>query len=152
MRIQLLTRDSKMLFNAPMLLITNKRVINEDQALKIYSIYLKRSKIEGVFKLLKDVLGWEESQIREFAASKTLLIFCYFIAGYFYEIEAALVEKNIIKFMAYLGDEKGRITRTYVLRELSKLMTKWKIDNAIAAFKMRKEQIEKMIQVGMYSF
>ena len=135
-----------------MLLITNKRVINAVQLLKIYSIYLNRSKIEGVFMFLKDVLGWKESQIRAFAASKTLLSFCYFIAGYFYEIEAALVEKNIIKFMAYLGDEKGRITRTYVLRELSKLMTKWKVDNAIAEYKIRQEQIEKMMQVGMYDF
>ena len=134
-----------MLFKAPMLLITNKRVINEDQALKIYSIYLKRSKIEGVFKLLKDVLGWEESQIREFAASKTLLTFCYFIVGYFYEIEAALVENDIIKFIAYLGDGKRKVTRTYVLHRLSKLMTKWNVNNAIAEFKIRQEQIEKMI-------
>ena len=134
-----------MLFNAPMLLITNKRVINEDQALKIYSIYLKRSKIEGVFKFLKAFLGWAESQFREFVASKTLLTFCYFIVGYFYEIEAALVENDIIKFIAYLGDGKGKVTRRYVLRGLSKLTTKSKVDNAIAEFKMRQEQIEKMI-------
>ena len=54
--------------------------------------------------------------------------------------------------MAYLGDGKGKVTRTYVLRGLSKLMTKQKVDNAIAEFKMRQQQIDKMMQVVMYSF
>ena len=62
------------------------------------------------------------------------------------------MENDIIKFIAYLGDGKGKVTRTYVLRGLSKLMTKWKLDNVIAEFKIRQEQIEKMMQVGMYGF
>ena len=63
-RVQLLNREGKALFKVPMLLITNKEVNTPDQASIVYSVYLKRSKIEGVFKFLKNVLGWEESQIR----------------------------------------------------------------------------------------
>ena len=74
-RVQLFHREGKALFKVPMLLITNKEVNTSEQASNVYSIYLKRSKIEGVFKFLKNVLGWEESQIREFAAIKTLLTF-----------------------------------------------------------------------------
>ena len=111
----MLNRNGKVLFKNPMLLITNKTVNTPEQASNIYHIYLKRSKIEGVFKFLKNVLGWEECQIREFAAIKTLLTFCYFVAGYFYEIESALIHNETIQFLAYLGNGKGKITRTYIL-------------------------------------
>ena len=82
-RVQLINREGNPIFKAPMLLITNKEVMNVEQAVSIYHIYLKRPKIEGVFKFLKDVLGWEDSQIQDFAAMKTLLTFCYFVAAYF---------------------------------------------------------------------
>ena len=112
-RVQLLNREGKALFKVPMLLITNKEVNTPDQAFIVYSVYLKRSKIEGVFKCLKNVLGWEESQIREFSAIKTLLTCCYFVAGYFYETESALIHHETIQFLAHLGNGKGKVTRFY---------------------------------------
>ena len=69
-------------------------------------MYLKRSKIEGVFKFLKEVLGWEEFQVRDFESIKSLLTLCYFVAGYFYEIESLLIQQDFIQFVAGLGGGK----------------------------------------------
>jgi len=52
------------------LLITNIAVNTAEQARGIYGIYLMRAKIEAVFKFLKDVLGWEEFQVRDFESIK----------------------------------------------------------------------------------
>jgi hypothetical protein len=148
-RVQLLNREGKALFKVPMLLITNKEVDTSEQASNVYSIYLKRSKIEGVFKFLKNVLGWEESQIREFSAIKTLLTFCYFVAGYFYEIESALIHNETIQFLAYLGNGKGKVTRFYILRGLNKWINKTIVDEAIKEFNITPEQMEEIAKLAM---
>jgi hypothetical protein len=151
-RVQLLTSDGKAIFKLPMLLISNKEVTSAEQATSIYHIYLKRPKIEGVFKFLKEVLGWEDSQIREYSAIKTLLTFCYFVAGYFYEIESALVENDTIKFIAYLGGGKGNVTRTYVLRGFAKMITKVTVDEAIDEFNITPEQIQEIMLMMMRGY
>ena len=148
-RVQLFNREGKALFKVPMLLITNKEVSSSEQACNVYFIYLKRSKIEGVFKFLKNVLGWEESQIREFAAIKTLLTFCYFVAGYFYEIESALVHNETIQFLAYLGNGKGKVTRYYILRGLNKWVNKTIVDAAIKEFNITHEQMEEIAKLAI---
>lgn len=148
-RVQLLNREGKALFKVPMLLITNKEVNSSEQASNVYSIYLKRSKIEGVFKFLKNVLGWEESQIREFSAIKTLLTFCYFVAGYFYEIESALIQNETIQFLSYLGNGKGKVTRFYILRGLNKWINKTIVDEAIKEFNITPEQMEEIAKLAM---
>lgn len=148
-RVQLLNREGNALFKVPMLLITNKEVDTPEQASNIYSVYLKRSKIEGVFKFLKSVLGWEESQIREFSAIKTLLTFCYFVAGYFYEIESALIQNETIQFLAHLGNGKGKVTRFYILRGLNKWINKTIVDEAIKKFNITPEQMEEIAKLAM---
>ena len=151
-RVQLMTSEGKAVFKAPMLLITNKEVTTVEQAVSIYHIYLKRAKIESVFKFLKEVLGWEESQIRDFKAIKTLLTFCYFVAGYFYEIESALIENEVIQFIAYLGNGKGKVTRFYILQGFAKMITKVEVDDAIEEFKITPEQIKQIMQMMMRGY
>ena len=151
-RIQLMNREGKAIFKQPMLLVSNKEVKDAEQAISIYHIYLKRPKIEGVFKFLKDVLGWEESQIRDFKAIKTILTFCYFVAGYFYEIESALIENEVIKFIAYLGNGKGKVTRFYILQGFAKMVTKVEVDDAIEEFKITPEQIKQIMQLMMRGY
>ena len=148
-RVQLLNRDGKALFKVPMLLVTNKEVNTSELASNVYSVYLKRSKIEGVFKFLKNVLGWEESQIREFSAIKTLLTFCYFVAGYFYEIESSLIHNETIQFLAYLGNGKGKVTRFYILRGLTKWVNKTVVDEAIKEFNITPEQMEEIAKLAL---
>jgi hypothetical protein len=151
-RVQLITREGNPIFKVPMLLLTNKEVTTEELAAIIYQIYLQRSKIEGVFKFLKDILGWEESQIRNFKAIKTVLTFCYFVAGYFYEIESALIENESIKFIAYLGNGKGKVTRHYILQGFSKMIVKTEVDEAIEEFGITQQQIKQLMQLMMRGY
>ena len=71
---------------ATQLLFTNKNITPDNDAYEIYLIYLKRSKIEYVFKLLKDGLGWEDVQIKDFKGIQSLLSKCFYISSYLYEI------------------------------------------------------------------
>lgn len=151
-RVQLITRDGKAIFKQPMLLITNKAVTTDDQALCIYHIYLQRAKIESVFKFLKNVLGWEESQIRKFKAIKAVLTFCYFVAGYFYEIESALIKNEVIQFIAYIGNGKGKVTRYFILQGFAKMITKTEVDEAIEEFKITPEQIQQIMRLIMRGY
>jgi len=66
-----------------MLLISNIKVSSYDEAKEIYHIYLLRSKIEAVFKFLKDVLGWEEFQIRDRESIKNIIALCFFLVTIF---------------------------------------------------------------------
>ena len=59
-RVALIKRDGKPIHKEPMLLISTIKITNYLDAKEIYHIYLHRAKIEGVFKFLKDTLGWEE--------------------------------------------------------------------------------------------
>ena len=151
-RIQLVNSEGAPIFRLPMLLLTNKNVTSAEQTVGIYHIYLKRPKIEGVFKFLKEVPGWEDSQIQDFAAMKTLLTFCYFVAGYFYEIESALVENEVIQFIAELGGDKGKVTRTYVLRGFAKMITKVSVEQMVEKHKITPEQIQQIMLLVMRGY
>ena len=121
-RITLKTREGKNIFKNPMLLISNIEVSSYLQAKEIYHIYLLRNKIEAVFKFLKDVLGWEEFQVRDWESIKNLIALCFFIGNYFYEIESALIEHPTIEIICELGNGKGIISRFFFLKGLEKLL------------------------------
>jgi len=95
--VKITLNDSRKIFKEPMLLLTNRWINTIQQAHGIYLTYLKRSKIEGVFKFLKDVLGWEEFQVRDFDSIKSIIALCFFIDGYFYEIESELIENTTVQ-------------------------------------------------------
>lgn len=145
-KIEVTDKKGKHIFKQPMLLITNKKVSIEEEAFNIYHIYLKRSKIEGVFKFLKDVLGWENCQLRQFSAIKNLLTFCYFVAGYFYEIESSLTRLTVIRHIAFLGGGKGRVTRNFVLNGLGVLATKKVVDDYIIENQITQEELNEMYE------
>jgi hypothetical protein len=121
-RITLRTREGKNIFKKPMLLISNINVKSYLEAKEIYHIYLLRSKIEAVFKFLKDVLGWEEFQVRDWESIKNIIALCFFIGNYFYEIESTLIEHPTIEIICQLGDGKGTVSRFYFLKGLEKLL------------------------------
>mgnify|MGYP003574323419 CR=1 FL=1 len=95
-RITLKDRKGQKIFKEPRRLLTNRPVKTARQAHNVSLTYLQRSKIEGVFKFLKDVLGWEEFQVRDFESRKNIRAKGFF-GGYFYEIESELVENVIIQ-------------------------------------------------------
>ncbi len=121
-RITLKTREGKNIFKKPMLLISNIKVDSYLEAKEIYHIYLLRSKIEAVFKFLKDVLGWEEFQVRDWESIKNIISLCFYIGNYFYEIESVLIDHPTIEIICQLGDGKGVISRFYFLQGLKKIL------------------------------
>ena len=121
-RITLKTKDAKPIHNKPMLLISNIKVTTYLEAKEIYHIYLMRSKIEAVFKFLKDVLGWEEFQVRDWDSIKNIIALCFFIGNYFYEIESSLIENPTIEIICQMGSSKGTVSRHFFLEGLKVML------------------------------
>lgn len=121
-RVHLYKRDGKPIFKEPILLITNISLESDKKALRVYTLYLHRSKIEGVFTFLKETLGWEEFQLRHFEAIKNLVAFCFFIGAYFYEMEEVLIQRAPIQWICQLGGGKGKTTRHFLFKELEKIL------------------------------
>jgi len=121
-RITLKKRDGEAIHKKPMLLITNIKVDSYIGAKEIYHTYLLRSKIEAVFKFLKDVLGWEEFQVRDWDSIKNIIALCFFIGNYFYEIESALIENPTIEIICQMGSGKGTISRHFFLEGLKVML------------------------------
>jgi hypothetical protein len=127
-RVTMFKRDGSKIYKDPMLLITTIDVNNELKAKEIYHIYLLRSKIEGVFKFLKDVLGWEEFQVRDWESIKNIIAICFFIGGYFYEIKSELTENETILMICDLAKSKGKITHYFFLEGLKVLLIAFRVD------------------------
>ena len=132
-KITLKTRNGEDIYKKPMLLISNIKIENYIQAKEIYHIYLLRTKIESVFKFLKDVLGWEEFQVRDWDSIKNIIALCFFIGNYFYEIESALIDNPTIEMICQMGNGKDKVTRYFFLEGLKVLLI------ADKAFRLKKE-------------
>ena len=104
-----------------------------------------------IFALLHPYIILSRSKLRGIKpkAIKTVLTFCYFVAGYFYEIESELIENETIQFIAYLGNGKGKVTRHYILQGFSKMITKAEVDEAIERFGIIPEQLQRIMQLVM---
>jgi hypothetical protein len=128
-----------------MLLITNRAVSNAEQARCVYHLYLKRFKIEGVFKFLKNVLGWEDFQVRDFESIKNIIALCFFVGGYFYEIESALTQNHTIQYLCALGDGKGKVTRHYFLKGIAKLLIHKSVEQFVEQQSISPDQFKEMM-------
>ena len=128
-RVALIKRDGKPIHKDPMLLITTLKIDNYLDAKEIYHIYLHRTKIEGVFKFLKDVLGWEEYQVRDWESIKNIISICYFVGGYFYEIQSELIESETVQMICAIAKNKGKITHRFFLKGLKILLLAWELEN-----------------------
>ena len=146
-RITLKDCKGKAIYKHPMLLITNIKVKNAEQARGVYGIYLMRAKIEAVFKFLKDVLGWEEFQVRDYESIKNIIALAYFIGGYFYEIGSDLATNPTIALIAQLGGGKGKVTRYYFLQGLKQLL----VYKQVARF-VKEQKIELNTLAAMMDF
>ena len=127
-KVTLFKRDGTKIYNEPMLLITTIDVTSKTIAKEIYHTYLLRVKIEGVFKFLKDVLGWEEFQVRDWESIKNIIAICFFIGGYFYEIKSELIENETVIMICDLAKSKGKITHYFFLEGIRSLLTAHRVD------------------------
>ncbi len=115
LRVCFYDRKGARIFKEPMLLITNMQVDMDLLCELVFELYMKRSKIEAVFKFCKDVLGWESPRVHDFECFKNLLALVYFVAGYFYEVEPELATHPQAILLAKMGNGKGKVTPYYIL-------------------------------------
>jgi hypothetical protein len=116
-----LSSKGKPLFKHPMLLLTNRKIKNAEQACQVYKTYILRFKIEVVFRFLKQNMGWETFQVRDFNAITNLLALAFFLVGYFKELEEELRNHPLTNFLCKLALSKGKTTIFFILKGLEKL-------------------------------
>ncbi len=148
-RITLLTRKGKEIFLQPMLLITNLPVTKAKDAVETYLIYLKRAKIEGVFKFVKNALGWEDFQVQDWESIKNIIALAFFIGGYFYEIEPELANNPVIIWLCQLGGGKGKITRHYFMEGLKNLLIHQQVKRFREKTHLRSEEWSDIMEFAL---
>ena len=148
-RITLLNRKRKEIFLKPILLITNLPVHKAKEAVETYLIYLKRAKIEGVFKFVKNALGWEEFQVQDWESIKNIIALAFFIGGYFYEIEPELANNPVILWICQLGGGKGKITRHYFLEGLKNLLIHQQVEQFREKARLRAEDWNDIMEFAL---
>lgn len=144
-RVTLRDRHGRPLYKHPMLLLTNIDVTDKRMAQAVYATYLMRAKIEAVFKFLKDTLGWEEFQVRDFESIKNIIALCFFVGGYFYEIESTLAENPVIALIARLGGGKGKVTRHFFLEGLKVLLIHQMVEQFLETQQVHEEGYQAML-------
>lgn len=143
-RITLL-KDGKPIFPQPMLLLTNQKVNSAEAAKSVYMAYLLRSKIEVVFKFLKQNLGWEAFQIRDFNSIKNLLALAFFLVGFFPELEKELKSHPLAIQLCKLARAKGKITLHFLLKGLEMLTNFQQVSVWMKQNDIEKEDIDDFL-------
>ena len=145
-KITVLDRTNKEIFKNAMLLITSKKITSADDAYEIYLIYLKRSKIEYVFKFLKDGLGWEDMQIKDFKGIQNLLSMCFYISSYLYEIGKESAFDDYAILLAEIGGGKGVVSRHYILEGIKCVLAKYRVERVYKERNIPKKSQEALAQ------
>jgi Transposase DDE domain len=140
-----LKQAGKPLFKQPMLLLTNSVIERAEDAKNIYSGYLLRSKIEVVFKFLKQNLGWEAFQVRDFNSIKNLLAIAFFLVGFFPELEDELKEHPLAIRLCKLACSKGKITLHFLCKGLEKLAHYEEVNRWMHEYDVTPEQIQELL-------
>jgi len=135
-------KKGEKIFKDPMMLITNYKVFDFEIAEYVYQIYLQRTKIEGVFKFLKDVLGWETFRVHDYQSIKNIICLAFFIGAYFYEIEDELTKNKTVDWICKLGKGKGKISRYYFMKGLEDLLKYIEFENFRNENNITDEQIQ----------
>jgi hypothetical protein len=119
----------------PWLLLTDWPVTDETSALRIFRMYRERWAIEDCFKFTKTVLGWEDVQLLDLRAIRTLVALGWVAAGFLYELGVTL-DWPEIRLLARLGGGELRPQRppgkTVLTRGLQRLLDHWATDAILA--------------------
>jgi hypothetical protein len=109
----------------PWLLLTDHPVVDEESAALVFRMYRMRWAVEDCFKFTKDVLGWEDVQLLDLEAIRTLVALGWVAAGFLYELGVTL-EWPEIQLLARLGGWTPRPDRppgkTILSRGLQRLL------------------------------
>src|SRR5919199_1859120 len=109
----------------PWLLLTDWPVTDEASALEAFRMYRQRWAVEDCFKFTKAVLGWEDVQLLDLAAIRTLVALGWVAAGFLYELGVTL-EWPEVQLLGRLGGWVARPDRppgkTLLSRGLQRLL------------------------------
>lgn len=144
-KVQVFDREKKSIFKDQMLLITNELVNSFESAFEIYKAYLRRSKIENVFKFLKDQLGWEEFRVRDFMVIQNSITLCFFVAGYFYENQQEIIKNSEVITICQLAKSKGKVTKHFYLEGLKIVANFILFQDFIKQQNLTQEQINQIL-------
>ena len=146
-RVRFYDNQGQAIFKEPMLIITNYEVNDAQMAQFVYQSYLQRSKIEGVFKFLKDVMGWETFRVHDFESIKNLITLCFFIGAYFYEIQDELTNDENVQWICQLAGSKGKVTRFFLLKGLEIIAHSIKFEAFKKENNISEQQIKDVLQL-----
>jgi hypothetical protein len=109
----------------PWLLLTDWPVADEAGALRAFRMYRTRWAVEDCFKFTKDVLGWEDVQLLDLDAIRTLVALGWVAAGFLYELGVTL-DWPEVQLLGRLGGWTPRTDRppgkTLLTRGLQRLL------------------------------
>ena len=145
-KIKIEDRSGVRVFKSDMLLLTNKKINTLEDAYQVYITYLSRAKIECVFKFLKEGLGWEEMQIRDFKAIQNLLSICFYVASYLYEVGKEKAYDDYAILLSDLGGGKGKITRHFITQGIRELLNYYRIGRMLKDKEVSQEQQNELCE------
>jgi len=141
-----LKQGGRNIFEHPMLLITNREIKTLESAKEVYRAYILRFKIEVVFRFLKQNLGWETIQVRDFNSIANLLAIAFFLVGYFKELDAELSTHPLALLLCQLALSKGKVTLFFLLKGLEKLANFQEVSLWMKENNITKEQVDELIE------
>lgn len=108
----------------PWWLITDWPVETEAEAMRIFCMYRQRWGVEESFKFTKTCLAWDEVQVLDWQAIKTLVALAWVAAGFLYEMGVTFSWEEV-QLLAKLGGwvpHRGRFPgKIVLLRGLARL-------------------------------
>lgn len=140
-----LSQAGKPIFKHPMLLLTNQVIDSKEGAQQVYKGYLLRFKIEVVFRFIKQNLGWETFQVRDFESIKNLLAVAFFLVGYFKELQEELENHPLATFLCQLAHSKGKTTPFFLLKGLERLVHYQQVAQWMKEYEISQEQVERFM-------
>lgn len=144
--IQIYDRTGRKLFALPIVLITNIEVSNHQMAFEVYQFYLIRSKIEGVFKFLKQELGWQEFRVKDFLVIQNIIVLCFFVGEYFYETKHELTKDKNVIMICKLAKSKDKVTPHFYKKGLAVIANYILFQEYVKENNITQEQINELIE------
>jgi hypothetical protein len=115
----------------PWLLLTDWPVEDEAAALRVFRMDRTRWAVEDSFKFTKQALGWEDVQLLDLDAVRTLVALGWVAAGFLYHLGVTF-EWPEIRLLGRLGGWEPRKDRppgrTLLTRGLQSLLDHWRTD------------------------
>ena len=138
-------------FTHPMILVTDLFVDSPQNAFEIYQIYITRWTVEDYFKFIKECLGSESFQVRNWNSIQVLCAVVALAGGYIYSL--GVNQKNrLIRLIADIGGWSGmkghKPGKKVITRGLCRLLSSISLDEELERLRIDKKKLWKAIMWG----